>query len=345
MVSAAIMEATEREKLAQVAQVEISPEEDKPQQDSKNTQVPTNHNGTSLTTEAVEKVASALEYIGTHMNLIDWPKLAAGEPLPPQGPNAPEPMVGPGTGPGSDLQTNLNDPTLGIQSDQTGQATNQSQPLPAGKKDDVGKKDGQTNPDTALFTDMAHVPGGTGEQPQLKQASINAVRAKWNKIKQAADGENPAKIDAGPEPLENPNAVASEEGVPKLPGPAQAQANLVQTKDPTAPIDITKQQAKAEPKRQMGLVLDEPAQTKSTDPVLQENLDAASSAGVKISSVRAAAARSYLCKIAQAGEKQDASSEEKEKAQKLKEALAKRSQMMPPTSGALTPPINPAPVI
>ena len=65
---------------------------------------------------------------------------------------------------------------------------------------------------------------------------------------------------------------------------------------------LTKQQAKAEPKARMGEVLDEPAQKKSTDPVLHNNLDATSGAGVKISSAQKfAAARALLTKIAAEG--------------------------------------------
>lgn len=343
MVAGAIAEATAREKLAQ-AEEEAATSSDKKEESSPAASAPPfekkengekkNGNGNggeaknggmegekekesagykcaSSPTPLVEKVASALDYINGHMGLIDWTKIAQ------------ENEMGPGTGPGSVIETNLKDPTMGTQNYETGQATPQSQPEPDGKKDDVGKEDGQTNADTAMLTDMAHVPGGTGEQPQLKQAAakIKLARRMWAMKKQAADAENPAKIEAGSEPLENPNASASEEDVPKLPGPAQSQANMVQTTDPTAPADITKGEAKAEPKRQMGEVLDEPAQKKSTDPVLQNNLSNTGEAGVKISSAQAAAARAYLRKIAQAGESPEATPEEKEKAQKLKEAV------------------------
>jgi hypothetical protein len=91
-------------------------------------------------------------------------------------------------------------------------------------------------------------------------------------------------------------------------------------------IDYDKGDAKAEAKRQMGQVIDEPAQKKSTDPVLQNNLDATGEAGVKISSVKAAAARAYLRKIAEAGEREDATPEEKEKAEKLKAALESKKE-------------------
>jgi hypothetical protein len=342
MVSGAIAEATAREKLAQ--DESSMTEEDKKKKSSEEEASaspfpPKKENGekkegetkekesagmkcASAETSLVEKVASALDFINANMTHIDWEKVAVGEGLGTQAANAPTPKMGPGVGPGSDLQTNMESPTPGLQSTETGQATGQSQPPMKPGADDAKKTDGQTNAATAMETDMTQVPGGTGEQPQLKQASakVASVRKLW-KTKTAANAENPAQISAGREPLVNPNASAAEESVPKLPGPAQSQANLVQTKDPTKPADVTKQQAKAEPKRQMGEVLDEPAQKKSTDPVLQNNLAAASSAGVKLSSAQSAAARAYLRKIAQAGEDPNATPEEKEKAKKLKEAV------------------------
>lgn len=351
MVSRAISTATEREKIAQAAEEaeekkapDASAKKEEKEEKEKES---AGYKCASVETGVVEKVASALDFINANLDQIDWEKVAVGEGLGTQKANAPEPMVGVAKGP-TTMQTNMDDPTGGMQSTETGQAKN-NQPEAAGSKDDVGKTDGQTNAETAMLTDMNHVPGGTGEQPQLKQASIKLAREKWAAMKkQAADAENPAKIEAGREPLENPNASASEEGVPKLPPPAQRQANMVQTKDPTAPADITKREAKAEDKRQMGEVLTEPAQRKSTDPVLHANLAHAESAGVKLSSAQAAAARNYLRKLAQAGEDENASPEEKEKAKKLQEAVAKKkeekekeSQMMTPTPTPTPAPVTP----
>ena len=355
MVSGAIAEATEREKWAQAEgepsengpPAEASAKKKKKEEQEKEKES-AGYKCASVSSDLVEKVASAIDFIGQNIDMINWEKVAVGKAMAPQPgqPGVSAPAGGPGAGPGSVLETNLNSPTMGMQATNTGQATH-NQPEPPGRADDVGNKDGQTNKETALLTDMAHVPGGTGEQPQLKQASVNRVRAIWNQVKHAADAESPAQISAGSEPLVNPYASAAEEQVPKLPGPAQAQANMVQTSDPTAPINITKQKAKAEAKRQMGEVLTEPAQKKSTDPVLHANLDAAEGAGVKLSSVKAAAARAYLRKVAQAGEAEDASPEEKEKAKKLREVLGrkekeKESQMMPPMGGA-PPPASPMP--
>jgi hypothetical protein len=96
-------------------------------------------------------------------------------------------------------------------------------------------------------------------------------------------------------------------------------------------INYTKQQAKAVPKARMREVIEEPAQKKSSDPVLHQNLDAAGKAGVKIASAEAgAAARVLLEKIAEEGASPEASPEQKERASKLQELLQakqKESQM------------------
>lgn len=341
MVAGAISEADRRTKLAQAGEEVESdlPKKKKKKEETEEEEKEKESAGmkcASIDTSTVEKVASALDYINNNMDRVEWAKVAVGKPMPAQpGQGVVTPTGGPAAGAGSELQTNMSDPTLGMQNDQLGQAKTGQPPMnpPA---DDVGKADGQTNPATAMQTDMKHVPGGTGEQPQLhqegnlpvmKQASVNRVRKILNMRKMAQDGSSPAaQISAGAEPLENPDGTAAEEKVPKLPGPAQAQANLVQTTDPTKPADITKREAKAEPKRQMGEVITEPAQKKSTDPVLQNNLTGTEQAGVKISSVQAKAARTYLQKLAQAGEDPDASPEEKEKAKKLKEALSKKDE-------------------
>jgi hypothetical protein len=90
--------------------------------------------------------------------------------------------------------------------------------------------------------------------------------------------------------------------------------------------DYTKREAKAEPKEQMGEVLDEPAQKKSTDPVLQNNLSNTSEAGVKISAAQAVAARALLSKIAEEGGASDASSEAKAKAEKVRSIVESKQK-------------------
>jgi hypothetical protein len=338
MVSSVIEQATEREKLAS-AQPEVPKPE--PVVETPNPSAQT----ASIDTGTIEKVASAMEYLVNHLEDVDWTKIAVGTPLPPQRENAPPPKMGVGQG-ATSIQTNIDAPVTGLQSDNTGKASTTSQPDMNPPSDDVGPKDGQTNPSTAMRTDMAHVPGGTGEQPQLveqsKTSSIKAVREKWAMFKQAADANFPAKINAGSEPSENPNASASEEGVPSSPADKTKQRKMVDSNE--AAIGYTKGDAKAVPKAQMGKVLDEPAQKKSSDPVLHENLNAASKAGVKLSSVQSKAARTYLQKLAAMDEDSNASNEDKEKSKKVKEALEKmKKEKEKQSQGMMPPPVTPPP--
>ena len=63
-----------------------------------------------------------------------------------------------------------------------------------------------------------------------------------------------------------------------------------------APVSATKREAKGPGRKQLSEVLSEPAQTKSTDSTVQDNLRNAAKGGVKIAAVKA-----YLSKIAEAG--------------------------------------------
>jgi hypothetical protein len=63
-----------------------------------------------------------------------------------------------------------------------------------------------------------------------------------------------------------------------------------------APVSATKREAKGPGRKQLSEVLSEPAQTKSTDSTVQDNLRNAAKGGVKI-----AAVKDYLRKIAEAG--------------------------------------------
>ena len=121
-----------------------------------------------------------------------------------------------------------------------------------------------------------------------------------------------------------PEATASEEGVPSLPGPAASQRKMIDSNE--AARDYTKRDAKAEPKERMGEVLDEPAQKKSTDAVLQNNLSNTSEAGVKISAAQAVAARALLGKIAEAGCASDASPEAKASAEKVRSLVESKQK-------------------
>lgn len=160
-----------------------------------------------------------------------------------------------------------------------------------------------------------------GKKDTTKTAQVERILGIMNKL--AEDAINPAHIGAA---VTNPHQSSpegvsqSEEAVPSQPGEVNKQDSLISSNQ--AAIDYTKQQAKAVPKARMGEVIEEPAQKKSTDPVLHQNLDATGEAGVKISSAQArAAGLALLTKIAEEGAQEEATPEQKERAQKLHELL------------------------
>jgi hypothetical protein len=256
----------------------------------------------SVNTAYVNKLASAIEFINTRVKLAE--------------------EVGPGTGPNA-LETNVGGPTPGTQNYETGQATSQNV-IPKNPGAAPASEAGNTAPATSLDNNEAKKPGGDeswADKDVLKQGSAalqertkvaGVVGRVLSVMKKVAEDMSPA-------------VSASGEGVPALPGPAASQAALVSSNE--AATNYTKRQAKAEPKAQMGEVLSEPAQVTSTDPVLQNNLSETAQAGTKISSVKtAAAARALLIKVAEEGCAEGASPEAKEKAEKLKELLAKQEK-------------------
>lgn len=316
MVRKTLAEAEMREKYAQAEGEDgpISPEDKKkkkgeepPVSDSSGSTTP-ERNEESLEEKTssvfVEKLASAVAYCNTH-----FIKIAVGEPEPAPVAKPKTTTAGPGIG-ATSLSNTIDSPTTGMQSTNTGQAKNKQPPLIPGS--DVTSP-GQVNPATALETDINSAPGGSEDWSKggdkMKQAQVARVRRILAKM--AADTP--------------PDASESGQGVPSQPGEVSRQKAMIASNE--AAQKYNKQQAKAVPTARMGEVLSEPAQKKSTDPVLHENLDAASGAGVKLSSVeKVAAARSLLQKIAEEGVKEDASPEEKEKALKLQEILKAKQQ-------------------
>jgi hypothetical protein len=281
--------------------------------------------GEKTASKFVESLASAVEYLNDHF----LTKEAVGETMPPP-PHTVTPGIGPGIGQTS-LETNVKSPTPGVQSEERGEAKTGKPPMTPGTDP---KSPGQTNPGTALETTTTTPPGGSEDwthQDKMKQSAALLLQRKQKTAqvqrilgimsKMAGEDVAAAQIKATHRDVP-PDATKSEEGVPKLPGEASKQESYVNSNE--AARDYTKQQAKAVPKERMGEVIDEPAQKKSTDPVLHVNLDNAAGAGVKLSSV--VAARALLRKIAEEGAKDDASPEEKERASKLQEALKAKQE-------------------
>lgn len=119
--------------------------------------------------------------------------------------------------------------------------------------------------------------------------------------KEAEDALNPASVSAGANPAQGATppvgAAPAEQGVPAEPSDVSSQKQKMLSSNQAA-INYTKRDAKADPKSDLGDVLKEPAQTKSTDKVLANTLD--NEGGNKISSItRQASARAILSKLAE----------------------------------------------
>lgn len=126
---------------------------------------------------------------------------------------------------------------------------------------------------------------------------VTAKRQKLAQLKQAADAENPASIQAGTAPV-----LQSEPGVPSPQSQgAEAGSNTPRELAPNSgagagrelvssnesAIDATKGQAKAQNKSTLSELLVEPAMSAARDKVLDKSLENTSTAGVKISAARA----------------------------------------------------------
>lgn len=159
----------------------------------------------------------------------------------------------------------------------------------------------------ALAAQEAAAQQAAAQQAAMPKAASAKLAARNLMVlglyKQAEDAINPAQISAGKADAVGAEAPAgaspAEEGVPSEPSDVTSQKSKMLSSNQAA-IDYTKRDAKADPKSDMGDVLKEPAQTDSTDKVLDETLEHTDSAGAKISSItRVAAARAILSKLAE----------------------------------------------
>lgn len=234
----------------------------------------------------IEKMASAVEEIVS---------ILTGQPIPSKVGkiamiDSASPSVGAGKGPGASA-TNVDSPVSGEQSTETGEAKTKIPMKPPMESKGSGGNANAPNNAMATNAEMSHPP-----QPEagvLKQGSLNAfLMSLASKDKSAEDAINKAKITA------SKTSALPEDQPSKMARPAEvtSQERLVSSNE--APAKATKREAKAVPKKRMGEVLDEPAQTKSTDKVLDAALgaDKVNQAGAKIASARA-----WLAKIASEG--------------------------------------------
>ena len=176
--------------------------------------------------------------------------------------------------------------------------TNQEMMMPA-QPDDVLKQASMRKKAMVLMAKARR----DGVPPHVARAMLKVAG-----IKVAEDALNPAQISAGTEP-----ELQSEPGVPsQLMQGSEAGSNTPRETAPTsgegagrdllssneAAMNATKRQAKQQNKGALSELLTEPAMSSATDKTLEKSLDNTSSAGVKISSAQANAARELLRKFA-----------------------------------------------
>lgn len=243
--------------------------------------------GTEKTSsERVEKLASAVEYL---LNNPEWTGVAGRIKVGSGSATETSKTVGAGKGPNA-LPTNVDGPISGTQSENVGEAKTkipEKQPLVAGAPNPGA-------PANAVQDNIGEMKASYPEQGVLKQSSVRDryIRAM---LKNAGSEDNEEETNK----LSSPTSTVLPENKPsemKRPAEATRQEQLISSNK--AVIDATKREAKAEPKKQLGEVLQEKAQTSSTDKVLNENLGASTvnAAGAKI-----AAARTLIEKVAGEG--------------------------------------------
>lgn len=199
--------------------------------------------------------------------------------------------TGPGKGPNASTTT-LMDALAGEQSTVSGEAKTKIPMKPATEKAIPGDK----QPANAMEDNLRDMKGPYPSEGPLKQASFRQ-RFIQAMSKRAADGENPASIASGKTtalPEDQPDKV-------KRPAEVTGQGSLISSNQKA--IDVTKRQAKAVPKKRMTEVISEPAQTRATDKILDENLGkkVVDQAGAKVAHEKQAAAKALLKKVASEG--------------------------------------------
>lgn len=141
-------------------------------------------------------------------------------------------------------------------------------------------------------------------------------------VKEAEDAINPAKISSGAAVPPETSASGEAGGAPAG-GKPQGATNLIASND--AAIKYTKGQAKAAPKADVRKYVTEPALSSAHDKTLNMAFSHTGQAGVKISSIRASAARVLLEKMA--------AESEDEEAKKAKKKESGGSFTAPPVGG------------
>jgi len=266
----------------------------------------------SISTETVEKLACAVEYV------LSVEKEAAEATV----------QNGPGDGPTAlqvqEAQSSNNEIEAGGQ----GQATSPRQPPmnPSLQKDPTRASDPgtglETNDDaqlppypekisapidlirkTAASLSVGAAAGGAGllagglrgKKKEASGVDSRLVDAFLGLRKQAEDAINSASSSSG-SAVDPDTSASGEPGGAPVGGQPQGSTHLVASNE--AAINATKGQAKEKAKQDVGKVVEEPAQSAATDKTLGQAFEHTEQAGTKISSsMKSAAARALLEKL------------------------------------------------
>jgi hypothetical protein len=301
-----------------------------------------------LPDEVIEKYASALEHL-------------AKEAADPGSAGVASPGVGPGQGAGQVMEV-LEAKAEGdgvMEAGQSGQAISKDVPKkdptmrsfpdskgPANVMDDnlemqhpeqpvdpMGNEHASNAAQKQAEANLQHLLELSG-MAQGEEAKTAALAQKNMELlaKMAEDAINPAQISGGQASAQGADAPdgasAAQEGpIPPEPSDVKSQKQMIATNQ--AAIDYTKRQAKADPKKDLGKVIDEPALSAAHDSVLQKAWTHTNEAGAKIASAespsskltKTAAAHALLLKLAEEAE-----------AEKKKAKKEKNSQVNPALS-------------
>lgn len=209
--------------------------------------------------------------------------------------------TGPGKGPTA-LQTTLESPTPGEAPEGFGEAKvdkiEQTPPLEVGAQpksapNAMGTNEKMMHPEQPQVFQQAGTGAGEPKNPVVKKGSATVASIKEAMMRKAAqDGEPSISTPKTMTPTQ------PEDQTTEGSRPAEVTSQEAMVASNEAAINATKREAKAVPKKRMGEVLNEPAQTKSTDSALDKALgaDVVNEAGAKV-----AHARETLQKIASQG--------------------------------------------
>jgi hypothetical protein len=300
-------------KLAQSESPESEEKKEEAKEEKKEEKKEEEEKTSSISTNSLLKLAAQCDYVSKHITKIAAVADAVG---PGKGPNA-LPVEG------SDRQGGL---PVGGKATQTTPEGTTEEPAAATV----------TTPQTVVQTNETDPPA-EGQSLVVKTSQMERV---YKLLKNAQEtSEAGPGLGAGTIELNTPEA-------PDPPIPPEGK--LVQTLE--GAMDYTKRDAKEKPKEDLKAYLQEPAQKKSTDPVLQQQFSRAEEAGVKTSTIKVAAARAFLqkiaeqgctcgetdecyhCKLAQAMEETAEEEEDKGKEEKKEEKKEKEKEKEPESS-------------